>query len=228
MEQGTPTSQESSQSLLAEFIADPRAFFVNHWSDEMKVITGAPAAFLLASLFIGVISVWGVRWYYQKTVGDLNERIKLRDDEIANLKRKIEDNSQSKEIKGESGRAVQVESLTPHELLENYIHDRNVYVADLARSSPVIEGKIFHNVTFVGPAVITFLNDNDINGFHLEVWDNTLDNFFLEAPLGTQLVGLIAFRKSTFRNCSFVRVQVAGPRDLIDKIKAGMTQRRAS
>src|SRR2546426_11056190 len=51
-----------------------------------------------------------------------------------------------------------VEPLTFHDLLESHIHDRSIYISDLARVDAVVRDKIFTNVTFVGPAVISFID----------------------------------------------------------------------
>lgn len=119
-----------------------------------------------------------------------------------------------------------IKPLTPDELLQKYIHDRAIYVADLARSGPVVEEKYFENVTLVGPAVITFLDHNNVDGFHVEAYENVPDTYLLDIPMGTQMVGFIGFRRCVFRNVRLVRVQVGGQREALVDFREQLLQKK--
>jgi hypothetical protein len=51
----------------------------------------------------------------------------------------------------------------------------------------------------------------------------SLDAVLLEVPLGTVTVGAVVFENCVFRNCHFVRVQVMGTKDIIDKLRKDLT-----
>jgi hypothetical protein len=111
-----------------------------------------------------------------------------------------------------------IEPLTFNDLLQTYIHDRSIYVSDLARAESVIRNKVFENVTFVGPAIVMFLKNDSVHGSTFEA-PGPMESVLLEVPAGTLTVGAIGFEDCVFRNCRFVRIQVMGTKPDIDRLR---------
>lgn len=121
-----------------------------------------------------------------------------------------------------------IKPLTPDDLLQTYIHDRSLYVSDLARGHTnfVVRDKVFENVTFVGPATITLAGNtlaNDI-GF-TEVAEGKVENLFLEMPPEMKVTGIIVFDNCVIKSSRFERVQVAGSKELLEKLKFAMNKK---
>lgn len=113
------------------------------------------------------------------------------------------------------------EVLTPQDLLESYIHDRKIYMIDLARMDTAINGKTFENVTFIGPAVMTLGQGSVMtySTFDLQLQGTTVEDLFLETPPQKLMRGVIVFHNSSFRHCRFERIQFAGSKVLLDKVR---------
>ncbi len=109
------------------------------------------------------------------------------------------------------------------DLLQTYMHDRSIYISDLARTEAVIHDKVFERVTFVGPAVVAFPLDDTVLDPEIETPNGDLNAVLLEVAPGQRSVGAIGFRNCVFKQCRFVRIQIAGPKALIDQIKAETT-----
>jgi hypothetical protein len=116
-----------------------------------------------------------------------------------------------------------IRPLTFDDLLQTYIHDRRIYISDLARVESVISGKTFENVTFIGPAVVAFLDRTVVHSPYF-VMAGPIDAYLLEVPDRTLMVGVIGFQDSTFRNCQFERIQIVGEKKIIDQLKAEAAQ----
>jgi hypothetical protein len=110
-------------------------------------------------------------------------------------------------------RTEQVEPLGFEDLLQTYIHDRSLYVSDLARTGLVVHDKVFENVTFVGPAVVTLMGGTVLEKSDIEANASTMDGVFLEVKPGALDIGAIGFRDCTFKNVTFKQVQFAGTYD---------------
>lgn len=105
------------------------------------------------------------------------------------------------------------------DLLQTYMHDRSIYISDLARTETIVHDKVFERVTFVGPAMIVFLGGNTSTG---AIWHTDGGGFgavFLEVPNKTETVGAIGFRNCIFKDCNFIRIQVMAPKSQIDQVK---------
>lgn len=63
---------------------------INTFRSEFPVIAGAPWSFAIGLTVIGLLIWTVVRWSKAKEISDLESRLKLRDDEIADYKRKLD------------------------------------------------------------------------------------------------------------------------------------------
>jgi hypothetical protein len=113
-----------------------------------------------------------------------------------------------------------VEPLGFEDLLQSYIHDRSVYITDLARMGPVIHDKTFEKVSFVGPAMITPIANVTMNGTIFDTDGGPPEATYLEVPDNTYTVGVIGLKDVIVKNCRFTRIQVVGDKAIIAKIKA--------
>lgn len=118
-----------------------------------------------------------------------------------------------------------IEPLTFEDLLQSYIHDRSLYVADLARTDLVVRDRVFENVRFVGPAVIVLRGSGVLTGSTF-LGVESADSVLLEVPETTITVGAIIFEDSVFRNCQFERIQVMGPKAIIDKLRENFAREK--
>ncbi|MEW6016765.1 MAG: hypothetical protein AB1760_01670 [Pseudomonadota bacterium] len=57
---------------------------------EWAVVSQAPFTFIIASLLVGAVAWAAVLWRYGGKIDHLEERVRLRDDEIADYKRKLD------------------------------------------------------------------------------------------------------------------------------------------
>jgi ribosomal protein L29 len=64
--------------------------FVDYIVGEWKVISQAPFTFVIASMFLCGLAYLAARWRYAISIEHLEHRVKLRDDEISDYKRKLE------------------------------------------------------------------------------------------------------------------------------------------
>ena len=118
-----------------------------------------------------------------------------------------------------------IEPLTFNDLLQTYIHDRRLYITDLARTERVVRGKVFENVTFVGPAIVSFNGASDLRDTAFDAEGAPEEALLLEVLRGTLTVGAILFEDCIFRNCLFIRIQVMGTKEVIEEIKRNTVRR---
>lgn len=96
-------------------------------------------------------------------------------------------------------------------------HDDAVNLAEIAGHNGVIEGAHFTNCEVNGPAVIVVqgefsLVDNEIEG--------DPDAFLWEIPENrTRVIGAILVKDTTFENCTFKKVGLAGRSDFIERMR---------
>jgi hypothetical protein len=118
----------------------------------------------------------------------------------------------------------QVTPLNFEDLLQPYIHDRSLYISDLARTTTGIEGKTFEHVTFVGPAVVAIFDGVDMTSNDIDARPAPPESAFVVVPSQTKTLGIIPIRDSTFRHCLFQRIQFVGTEEEIARLKAGVTR----
>ncbi len=117
----------------------------------------------------------------------------------------------------------EIQPLGFEDVLQSYMHDRSVYISDLARTDAMIEDKVFERVTFVGPAMVGLFGGDDMS--HLDIivpLGMPASSAYLEVPLGTPTIGIIGFRNCVFKHCKFERIQLIGPKETIDQFKAAL------
>jgi hypothetical protein len=101
-------------------------------------------------------------------------------------------------------------------------HDEDVRLAELAGDDGVIEGVHFKDCLVKGPAVLVVqgdfsLVDNEIEG--------DPDAFLWEVPEHrTRVIGAILVKDSTFEGCTFRKVGLAGPPEIIERIRVSVEE----
>lgn len=97
--------------------------------------------------------------------------------------------------------------------------NQNVRLADLVVLTDVIEGVTFENVTLVGPAVVIFQGQTELNrcGFEGDP-ESTL------WPLGSRAraLGAILLLDCKFYTCRFSRIGIAYPPEAESSIRSGL------
>jgi hypothetical protein len=104
------------------------------------------------------------------------------------------------------------------------VKDRTVVISDIPkdmRALNVIRGRVFEDCTVVGPAVVYFGEGTFVKGFDFEDSGNVENVLWpVKASKGRyEKVGAIGFESCQFINCHFTGVGIAGPRDLLDRLK---------
>jgi hypothetical protein len=116
-----------------------------------------------------------------------------------------------------------VESLGFEDVLQSYMHDRSIYVSDLARTEIIVHDKVFERVTLVGPAVIDLLSGNSITYSNMAPPRGVpVSQAFIESSPGMVFYGVIGFRDCEFKQCTFERIQFIGTKAQMDQLKAGI------
>jgi hypothetical protein len=99
------------------------------------------------------------------------------------------------------------------DLLQSYIHDRSLYVFDLAHEGIIVHDKTFERITLVGPAVVAILSDNDIRDSKYIIDGAPLEAMFLEVVRHQIGMGAIGFRNCIFKQVTFERIQFVGDKE---------------
>jgi hypothetical protein len=113
----------------------------------------------------------------------------------------------------------QGEPLGFEDVLQSYMHDKTIYIADLARIESTVHDKVFERVTFIGPAIIALISDNNLIETTIDGGGADFDALVLPVPQGTRTVGAIGFRNCVLKHCNFFRIQLMGTKEDIDKFK---------
>jgi hypothetical protein len=71
--------------LLCYLVAE----FIKYVAGEWSVLRGAPVTFLLGILMVGALVFAASRWQHGSRIEHLNERLRLKDDQLADLKTKL-------------------------------------------------------------------------------------------------------------------------------------------
>jgi len=88
----------------------------------------------------------------------------------------------------------------------------------------VISEKVFIDCILYGPAMVTFLDGNHLDGI---IFEGDPEAFLLELPEGHAVViGVYGFRRCRFERCRFVGIGAIGNQDMISAFRAAMTDRR--
>lgn len=95
------------------------------------------------------------------------------------------------------------------ELRAPYIHNRSLYIFDLAHKNTTIRGRTFEDCQVYGPAIVApYYGEWPFD--EACTWEEAVDPINLlwaSIPnLDRQYIGVIGLDNCTFRNCSFVRV----------------------
>lgn len=109
------------------------------------------------------------------------------------------------------------------DLLQTYIHDRAIYISDLARTGSVITGKTFERVTFVGPAIVALGPDSDFDHVTVDVSPAPPSSAFIPVEPKTWAVGIIQFRDCVCKYCTFKRIQLMGTPQQIEYWRKAVT-----
>jgi hypothetical protein len=115
----------------------------------------------------------------------------------------------------------QPEPLGFEDVLQSYMHDRRIYISDLARTELIVHDKVFERVTFVGPAVVAVLSGNVLEQPFIDTGGGGIDAVTLVVKENQRSVGAIGLRNCKFLQCRFERIQFLGTQDSIDRIRAG-------
>jgi hypothetical protein len=93
-----------------------------------------------------------------------------------------------------------------------------VRLAELAAKSSSIEDVEFDDCELLGPAVVAPLENLTIDGSNFDAPPEAL---FIEVEDGRYVVGVIALRNVTIRNCRIRNVAILGTRESIAAFRSG-------
>lgn len=97
-----------------------------------------------------------------------------------------------------------------------------IRLADEAGDAGVIEGFNFINCEVKGPAVLVIQGDFSLVSNEIE---GDPDAFLWEIPEHrTRVIGAILVKDSTFEGCTFRSVGLAGPPDVIERIRVSVEE----
>jgi hypothetical protein len=104
---------------------------------------------------------------------------------------------------------------------------REMWIAELARESPIIAGRVFRNAVIRGPAVLAILEGNR---FSRCLFDNPLKP---EAMLWTPMnpdaaIGAIGLSRCQFESCDFVGIGFTGPPEVLEAIRRDIPMAKPS
>lgn len=93
-----------------------------------------------------------------------------------------------------------------------------VSIADLARDSPIIAGKIFRNTVIQGPAVLAILEGNTFTSCDFE-GVVSLDSMLWTPQSPTVVIGAIGLSRCRFENCRFRGIGLTGGSEVLAAIR---------
>lgn len=109
----------------------------------------------------------------------------------------------------------------PSDLISSHLSDLKIRLTYLATDYGLIEGKVFDNCTFFGPAIIQFqdpISQSTTIIFQLDRGE-PIDSLFI-ATTNDVLTGIIAFKNCIFNNCTFVHIGYIAKPDVIEIMKS--------
>ncbi len=95
---------------------------------------------------------------------------------------------------------------------------RIIKIADLARESPIIAGRIFRNAVIQGPAVLAILEGNAFEscGFEIPAGPDAM----LWTPMNSNAaIGAIGLSRCRFENCTFRNIGLTGGPEVLATIR---------
>ena len=88
----------------------------------------------------------------------------------------------------------------------------------IATQKPMIEGKTFNNCIIEGPAVLLAMSGVSFDACNLGVSGDDARSLILMPMVKNRVVGAIAMKNCTFRNCQFFAVGYTGGDAFIDRL----------
>lgn len=105
--------------------------------------------------------------------------------------------------------------------LETYFSKKVLRAADLIYDSKyVVENKVFEDCEFYGPAVVSILTDVPAQVSNC-TFNGDPQSIFIELP-NKLITGVIGFRGCSFMRCKFTGIAFAGPKVVLDHMKANL------
>jgi hypothetical protein len=100
--------------------------------------------------------------------------------------------------------------------------EQDVRLADLAGDAGAIEGVRFKDCHVKGPAVLVVQGDFSLVGNEIE---GDPDAFLWEvAPDRERVIGAISIKNTEFEGCTFTNVGLAGPPEVIERIRTSVEE----
>jgi hypothetical protein len=100
--------------------------------------------------------------------------------------------------------------------------DEVIRIAELTVNTSTIEGYEFSNCRIIGPAILAFVEGVTVS--HCAWEAPGLDAIFWPVPAERgPVVGVVSVVNSTFSNCHFELIGVAGPPEMRAHLEAGFT-----
>lgn len=105
--------------------------------------------------------------------------------------------------------------------MSDEFRNQTIRIADLTRTSDVINGTTFENCSLIGPAVIV-LRDSYLKDC---TYIGQADAMFWDVTGRTAIMGAVAFRNCTMVACDLQRIGLADDAEGIAKMRAAFTPR---
>lgn len=112
-------------------------------------------------------------------------------------------------------------------LSRTYISDEEIRIADLfPPGEAVVEGKTFERCEFLGPAVVAFTGSCHLVSPVFDVSGLTPDALLWELEADRWVLGGVAFRDCTLRDCRFQSCGIAGTKADLEPFRSELLQRQ--